>query len=102
MWRDRFRGDGSQIEVEALEHSLRSLLPQAELAELVAAPCVVTGTPNGYPYIGWVDDGLAVALGGNGSAAKSSDELGRLAASLFADDGWTDSLPAELFEPIEA
>ena len=34
-----------------------------------------------------------------GSSAKSSDELGRLAASLFAPDGWTDTLNASLFAP---
>ena len=39
---------------------------------------MITGTPTGHPYVGWIDDGLAVALAGNGSAAKSSDELGRL------------------------
>jgi len=59
----------------------------------------VTETATEHPYLGFVDDGVAVAIGGNGSAAKSSDELGRLAASLFADDGWTDNLDLELFAP---
>ena len=35
-----------------------------------------------------VDDGIGVAIAGNGSAAKSSDELGRLGASLFGEAGW--------------
>ena len=65
----------------------------------VQRPCVYTETPTGLPYVGWVEDGLAVAIGGNGAAAKSSDEWGRLAAGLFAADGWTDSLPASLFAP---
>ena len=40
-----------------------------------------------------------MAIGGNGEAAKSSDEIGRLAASLFSADGWTDSLSQALFTP---
>jgi sarcosine oxidase len=96
---DWFRSTGDRVEAEALEASLRALLPRAEFTSFVTSPCVVTGTPSGYPYLGWVDDGVAVAIGGNGSAAKSSDEIGRLAASLFSPDGWTDSLDATLFEP---
>ena len=96
---DWFRSDGDRVEAEALAASLRALLPGTELAMFSTLPCVVTGTPSGYPYVGWVDDGIAVAIGGNGSAAKSSDEIGRLAASLFSPDGWTDSLDATLFEP---
>ena len=52
-----------------------------------------------WAYIDWLDDGLAVAIGGNGSAAKSSDEIGRLAASLFTADGWTGSLSQDVFAP---
>ena len=50
-------------------------------------PCVYTGTRSGYPLVSMVDERderVVVALGGNGSAAKSSDELGRLAAALVA------------------
>lgn len=94
-----FRSDGDKIEAEALEHSLRSLLPEVEIGAVLTSPCVVTVTPSTYPYLGWVSDGVAVAIGGNGSAAKSSDELGRLAASLFSPDGWTDSLDPSHFEP---
>lgn len=96
---DWFHSNGSSTELEALEISLRALLPDYELVGLDSSPCVITGTATGHPYVGWIDDGLAVALGGNGSAAKSSDELGRLAASLFDDDGWTDSLDPGVFAP---
>jgi sarcosine oxidase len=96
---DWFGSDGDPGEAEALEAAVRVLLPGIEPVSVPTAPCVVTATPTGLPYIGWVGDGIAVALGGNGSAAKSSDELGRLAASLFGPDGWTDSLEASLFMP---
>ncbi len=94
-----FHGHGSAVEVEALENSLRSLLPQAEFLSFTQSPCVITGTPTGHPYIGWVDDAVAVAIAGNGSAAKSADELGRLAATLFSEAGWSDSLNHDDFAP---
>lgn len=94
-----FQGSGNPDEIDALENSLRSLLPNAEIASTVTAPCVVTGTASGYPYIGWVDDGVAVAIGGNGSAAKSSDELGRLASLVVDGDGWDSAYDAGLFKP---
>ena len=94
-----FHGDGDPEEIESLTHNLRSLLPDAPLGDIVTAPCVITGTTTGMPYIGWVDDGVAVALAGNGSAAKSSDELGRLGASLFTEAGWDSDLDPALFTP---
>lgn len=94
-----FRGDGDPEEIDCLINNLRSLLPDAPLGDMVTAPCVITGTPSGMPFIGWVDDGVAVARGGNGSAAKSSDELGRIAASLFGPEGWDSSLAPHLFAP---
>lgn len=94
-----FHGDGSQEEAEALEACLRALLPDLPPGPVTTAPCVTTYTPTTRPYIGWVHDGVAVAIGGNGEAAKSSDEIGRLAASLFSAEGWTDSLDQSLFTP---
>jgi len=94
-----FRSDGDPVEIECLTNNLYALLPDAPLGDVVTAPCVITGTPSEMPYIGWVDDGVAVALGGNGSAAKSSDELGRIAASLFGESGWDSILSPGLFTP---
>jgi sarcosine oxidase len=95
-----FRSDGDAVEVEALRRSLQALLPGVPVSSWAHVPCMVTNTPTGHPYIGWIDDGLAVAIGGNGSAAKSSDELGRLASTLFSEAGWSDSIPAEVFAPL--
>jgi hypothetical protein len=38
-----------------------------------------------------------VLTGGNGSAAKSADELGRLGALLLRHDDWVYDLPRERF-----
>ena len=42
--------------------------------------CVTTTTAHGYPYIDLVRPTLGVAIGGCGQAAKSSDEIGKMAA----------------------
>ena len=48
---------------------------------------MVTTTPNDLPYFGWVDEDVCVAVAGNGAAAKSCDELGRLGAA-YVTDAW--------------
>jgi sarcosine oxidase len=95
---DWFRGGGDAREVAALTRVLGQLLPGVEIAATWSKPCVVVVTPTGDPYIGWVADGLAVALGGNGAAAKSSDEIGRLAATLFGP-GWDAGYDPDAFTP---
>ncbi|WAR01007.1 hypothetical protein MAR_025379, partial [Mya arenaria] len=62
--------------------------------------CVITETtPTGRPYIDMVHDQLGVAFGGNGMAAKWSDEIGRLARSrcCLATGDWDSHLPRDLF-----
>ncbi len=85
-----FRSGGSTTEAAALLHSLGDLLPDAHIVSSDHKPCVMTYTPNELPFVGQVDDGIVVALGGNGSAAKSSDEIGRLATTLLSNGGWVD------------
>ncbi len=80
-----FASGGSAEEASALRAAIDELLPGASVHSWEAVPCVVTKTPTGYPHLGWVDDRVAVAVAGNGSAAKSCDEIGRLASSLFID-----------------
>ena len=94
-----FHGDGDPNEIAALADVLAGLLPDATIGETWSKPCATVNTPSGYPYVGWVAEGMAVAIGGNGAAAKSSDEIGRLAASLFADPGWDESYDPEAFIP---
>ena len=77
---------------------LRNILPGFDFADLDAEPCCTTWTPSGLPYIDFADDRRIVWLVGcNAYAGKSADELGRLAARLIVDEGWSDSLDVELF-----
>ncbi len=95
-----FRAGGSDREADDLREALASLLPDRPATWSDHRPCVVTYTPGGLPYIGWVAEGIAVAIGGCGAAAKSSDELGRLAAALVAGEPWPNpNVPAALFTP---
>lgn len=54
-------------------------------------------TPTGRPYIDHIHSQLGVAVGGNGYAAKSCDEIGRLAALLIMKNKWDTSLPKDEF-----
>lgn len=95
-----FSGSGDPVEANALMDTVRKLLPTASMHSWHAVPCVITRTGSRYPSIGWVDDRIAVAIGGNGASAKSCDEIGRLASTLFAPDGWNDGeLSADTFAP---
>ena len=100
---DWFQSGGSQAEADDLEERLRELLPDRTIRSRDFKPCVVTNTPHDLPWIDWVDDRVAVAVGGCGSAAKSADEIGRLVGTLFTDEGWTDPvLKLESFRPSNA
>lgn len=56
----------------------------------------IAETPSTHPYIDMVHAQLGVAICGNGYAAKSSDEIGRLAASMV-QGRWDCDIPKETF-----
>lgn len=60
--------------------------------------CVICTTPTRRPYIDMIHSQLGVAIGGNGWAAKSGDEIGRIAAMLVIKNEWDSSLPKEYFK----
>ncbi len=86
-------------DAQRLARALFELLPELATAELRSDACAVTLTKSGYPIIDWVEPGrVAVACGGNGKAAKSSDEIGRMAA-LFVTESLDDMALRRLLEP---
>jgi len=67
--------------------------------------CVIPKTATKRPYLFKADDRLGACVGCNGYAAKSSDELGRLAAHMImSDDGddvsWGPTIPPDAFRPV--
>ncbi|MFD1746987.1 FAD-dependent oxidoreductase [Rhizobium helianthi] len=73
---------------------VRELVPKIDAERASMAACVVSQTATNYPFIAAAaDPAIAVVTGGCGAAAKSSDEIGRLGASLLlngslADEGY--------------
>lgn len=81
--RDWFRGEGRPDASANLKRLLARSIPDLDPVRLVSIPCVTTYTVHGYPYAGFVEsDRIALLTGGNGAAAKSSDEIGRIGADL--------------------
>jgi sarcosine oxidase len=81
-----FRGPPAAPDVEALTDVLFDLVPVLAGSPIETDNCAYTCTPTGKPFIDWLEPGrVAVAVGGNGKAAKSSDEIGRLAAGLLTE-----------------
>lgn len=78
-----FHSEGQKHAAELYEDALFSLIPTLKAKSIHSYPCVVTHTQHGRPYIDTlVANQVYVAAGGNGAAAKSSNEIGRLAAQL--------------------
>ncbi|KAK7082768.1 hypothetical protein SK128_019666, partial [Halocaridina rubra] len=71
------------------------LLQGLEAQEITGDGCLTSHTPNKEPYIDVIHEGFGVALGGNGWAAKSSDEIGRLSARLLLLGEWKSQIPRD-------
>lgn len=82
-----------RIELESYLSSFEGL----DLKSWRGDHCVITETPTNLPYIDTVHAQLGVAIGGNGYAAKSSDEIGRLAANMILGR-WETDLPRDAFK----
>ncbi|WP_312362893.1 FAD-binding oxidoreductase [Ensifer sp.] len=81
-----FRGSAGAGAAAHMGGLLAGVMPDFRPASTHFRPCVTSFTRHGFPYIGFAgDDRIAVVTGGNGQAAKSSDEIGRLGAVLVAE-----------------
>mmetsp|Transcript_6214 Transcript_6214/g.13521 ORF Transcript_6214/g.13521 Transcript_6214/m.13521 type:complete len:466 (+) Transcript_6214:123-1520(+) len=80
-----YRSGGSNNARRDMEHMLHSFVPNISPVSIISNSCATLNTPTGQVYIDENEDGWAMATGGNGLAAKSSDELGRLAATCILD-----------------
>ncbi|MDO3442435.1 FAD-binding oxidoreductase [Agrobacterium sp. V1] len=98
--REWFRSGGRESVRDHLSAIVETLVPSVDLSRVSMAACVVSKTRSGYPAIGFTaSPRIAVLTGGNGTAAKSSDEIGRLGATLLRDGKITDRAFTTDFTP---
>lgn len=98
--REWFQSPGNPIEIQALREVLIDLIPGLQVSGWKSKPCMNTYTAHGYPYVDQLGDGVFVCTGGCGSAAKSSDEIGRMGALLVQYGRWLYDLPASSFHAV--
>ncbi|XP_037789991.1 monomeric sarcosine oxidase-like [Penaeus monodon] len=92
-WYIHRRGNSECI--QKLGRFMQHLMPDVKSQGLSGDGCLTSHTPNQEPYIDVIAEGFGVALGGNRWAAKSSDEIGRLAARLVVLGEWRSEIPKE-------
>ncbi len=98
--REWFRSGGRESVRDHLSDIVGTLVPSIDLSRVSMAACVVSKTRSGYPAIGFTaSPRIAVLTGGNGTAAKSSDEIGRLGAGLLRDGEFADGAFSTDFKP---
>ncbi|MCU1498584.1 MAG: hypothetical protein JWM47_2537 [Acidimicrobiales bacterium] len=86
---------------DELRGLVEDLVPGIRARSWTTKPCMITDTPSGLPTVDHLADGLVIAAGGNGYAAKSADAIGALAVSLLLAGTWTDAVldPAPFARP---
>ena len=94
---DWSRSNGHEDHHFVLQRALREVFPSLEILSTQFKPCLITDTASHYPYIDMLDDRIGIVVGGNGKGAKSSDEIGRLAAGMIRTQSWPSSLPQPVF-----
>jgi sarcosine oxidase len=96
--REWFAGTGDRTAADYLTERLHTVVPGLRPVAIRTDSCVTTHTPTGHVYADRIDGGrLGVLVAGNGSAAKSSDELGRLGALMMRHDDWVYDIAPERF-----
>lgn len=97
-----FKTDGNAGAGAVLLEALRTVMPDLRIERTRTAPCAVSFTPTGHPYVARLDDRVTLLTGGNGAGAKCAEELGRLGAvaalggSVAAEGLGTDFAPVFL------
>lgn len=81
-----FRTAGRDEARDHLSRIFHGLVPGVRRPSSFTNSCAVSYSPTGYPMIGYTSSPrVAVLTGGCGTAAKSSDEIGKLGAELLLE-----------------
>ncbi|KQV82861.1 FAD-dependent oxidoreductase [Rhizobium sp. Root1220] len=95
-----FKTDGRESVQAYLTRLISRIVPDLKPLSTSSGSCVVSFTPSGYPMIGYTSSSrIAVLTGGCGTAAKSSDEIGRLGAELLLEGQISEQGYATDFKP---
>jgi len=78
-----FQSQGNPDLKDYMTQRVEELVPGISYKSVHTEACAVTYTDTDLPYIGPISDIITVATGGCGGAAKSSDEIGRIAANAL-------------------
>lgn len=98
-----FRGSGRDEEIAYIKDCVEGLLPTLRGVPTKTGQCAVTVSPTNHPYLGMIDGGpVGVAVAGNGYAAKSCLEIGRMAGDMVIGGGIADADDAAAFAPLFA
>ncbi len=92
------RDDGGASEGAFLRDWVAEHIPVLAGREAHRVGCVITESTSTRPIIRTVSPRVVVATGCGGAAAKSCDEIGRLAAVLSARGTWDSTLDQEWFD----
>ncbi|XP_033761106.1 uncharacterized protein LOC117342917 [Pecten maximus] len=91
-------GEGDKALEEQMFRLLQRLLPGVTFLSHHGDACITMVTPNSQPYVDLVTPTVGVVMGDNGWAAKSSDEIGRIAARMIVQSDWSYDLPKHMFK----
>jgi sarcosine oxidase len=95
-----FHSEGGEVTQREFKRVLQELIPEQKFLSWSSKPCVITDTATERPYIGHLDQNIFVATGGCGAAAKSADEIGRLAALSLTNTVFDRSYPDDAFQVV--
>jgi len=77
-----FQGNGDSVISKWLHEELSNILPNTEFVSTRTMSCVTTKSKSGFQFIDkFKDTEIYSCLVGDGQAAKSADEIGRIAAN---------------------
>ena len=86
------RGDRHESELAELRRLTEALVPGLRAQRWETKPCLLTDTPTDLPTVDHLAEGLVIAAGCNGYAAKSGDAIGAVAADLLLAGRWIDGV----------
>ncbi|XP_054756180.2 monomeric sarcosine oxidase-like [Lytechinus pictus] len=79
--------------VKDTKDSLQRFMPDLKPVSLITDSCITTSTPTKQLYCDMLTAHTGILVGMNGWGAKSSDEIGRMGASMIGKGSWDYDLP---------